>query len=284
MKIKIILISAFILLCGMLKAQQEIQLYGKGGYSGLQYKSEQVAVKNKLSGGLGIGYTYFLNSKWGINTGLEVDFYSTDAESDGLAGRYTETYSDDTRTEEMYFNSSYTNYKETQHVTCLSIPIRIQYQLPVSETTTFYAVPGIKLGFAISGKYDLAAAKLTTWGEFPETLQQFYNMPEHGFTAINNVSSSDDLSFGLNLALSVETGLKWKLSDKLSLYTGLYIDYGLSDVSPGKKDVSLVNYNNNEPYKLKTNSLLTAKQGEKAYVDKVNLLSAGVTVKLAFGI
>jgi hypothetical protein len=289
MKIKIILISAFISFCGMLQAQQEIQIYGKGGYSTLQYKSEGVTTKGKLSGGLGVGYTYFINSKWGVNTGLEVDFYAAAAESDAISGRYPQLYSDGKREEEMFFNSAYTNYKETQRTTYLSIPVRAQYQMPLSESATFYALPGVKLGFALAGKYDMTALNLTTWGEAPETLQKFYQMPEHGYIAQENESSSDKLSFGMNIALSVETGFKWKLDDKMSLYTGLYLDYGLSNVSPEKEDVSLVNYipveeQGLEMGMLKSNSLLTAKRDGKPYVDKVNLFSAGVTVKLAFGL
>jgi outer membrane protein OmpA-like peptidoglycan-associated protein len=85
---------------------------------------------------------------------------------------------------------------------------------------------------------------------------------------------------------SVETGVKWKLNEVLSLYTGVYADYGLNDMRKSGNE-PLVAYNNADPRDFKVNGVLYSQYAQngtpQSFTDKVTPLAAGVKLGLAFG-
>jgi outer membrane protein OmpA-like peptidoglycan-associated protein len=84
---------------------------------------------------------------------------------------------------------------------------------------------------------------------------------------------------GVALFLSVEAGWKWTLSDKLSLYTGAYLDYGLNNIAASTGDFMRISAEG-----ISTGSIVATEylQG-KRFVKNVAPVSAGVKVSLAFG-
>lgn len=51
-------------------SKHEFSIYGKAGVSTLMYKLDNGSRSNGLGGGVGLGYTYFFNKHWGLQTGL----------------------------------------------------------------------------------------------------------------------------------------------------------------------------------------------------------------------
>ncbi|GHV68083.1 hypothetical protein FACS1894199_14780 [Bacteroidia bacterium] len=236
-------------------------------------------VAGGAGGGGGVGYTYLLTPEWGISTGLEFSVASATLTAD----TYHDDYSLSLKGEELKFNSDFVGYEEKQSATYLHIPIKARYQ--TTGTHRFQVGAGVKVGFALSGSYDVAITSLTTTGDFPKTALTVYDEAQHALTTYPNVTSSGDLSLGLSVALSVDAGMHWGLSDKLGLYTGVYLDYGVVNILPSPTN-RLVGYDPDIAYDpastvspLPHNSALTTKS-----VDKANLFSVGVKVGVAFGL
>lgn len=281
-----------------LSVRHEFSIYGMTGFSGLQYDLNPVAIPanagrtysagNDLTGGVGIGYTYSFSPKLGLVTGVELASFATTTNVENLSGRSPEGYSYGGRKEEMFFLSEISRYKETQSSSYIHIPLLLEYRIQgEDEKYRWFFAAGTKLGFPLSGQYKAKADKLTTSGYFPETAQTFHDMPEHGFLSIFNPSWDGTQKQGFNVALSAEAGLRISLSDKWRhwrLYTGVYVDYGLTNVSPPKTNAALVAYQNNTPEVFAYNSIITAKQPDTGviYVDKINLIAIGVKMKLGF--
>lgn len=83
--------------------------------------------------------------------------------------------------------------------------------------------------------------------------------------------------------LSVELGLKWRISESYSLYTSAYGDYSLNDVNKNKNQNQLIAYNTENSKDFGHNSILTSRKNEKATIDKLQTFSADIKVRFAFG-
>jgi hypothetical protein len=284
---RIILITAICTaLSTGLHAQHEVSVYGKAGVSSMKMELNQATSGgSSFSGGAGLSYTLSLNSKWGITTGVESASFSSTVDAGNISKSSQLNYSYDGRTESMVFNSELRGYKETVKATYLQIPLMAQFSLPVMTKHKWYAAAGVKLGFSISGSYETTAQSLVTSGYFPRTEETLTDLPQHGFVNQSNISWDEDTDFGFNPSLSIETGLRWALSDNFGLYTGVYMDYGLIDVSSSSKNKEIVKYENAKvPETLSYNSILSSKpQAGVVFVDKINLFSIGLKVKIAFG-
>jgi hypothetical protein len=266
-----------------MQAQHEISIYGAGGPSALQYKSNQGTVETGIGGLGGLGYSYSFSPKLGVNTGVELALFSASVKANELAGSSQEVYNYGGRTEDLFFNGTYRNYEEKQSAMYLQIPLMLQFRS--AENNAFYAAAGVKAGIAVSSSFKITAGELTTSAYLPETAQKFVDMPEYGYTTTNSVSSSPKSDLGFNLSLAAEAGYRLKLSDKLSLYGGLYIDYGVLNVLPSQKESDLVYRQNGDLTNFSYNSLLTATNPDgKSYVDKLNLFAVGVKIKIAYSL
>jgi outer membrane protein OmpA-like peptidoglycan-associated protein len=186
----------------------------------------------------------------------------------------------------LVFNGNYSNYRETQRAVYLNVPLMGQWNTHgFSEYIDFYAQAGFKLGFAVDGSYSLTAGKLVNSGDLDILMgHPFTDMPEHNFIEEVGPNYDGSLSFGFNLALSAEAGVKWRLAERLWVYTGLFIDYGLLNIAPSASgtliDVSTVNL----PADLTYNSMLASQPvAGSNFTESVHLLFAGVNVRLAFG-
>jgi hypothetical protein len=75
--------------------------------------------------------------------------------------------------------------------------------------------------------------------------------------------------------VAFETGMKWQIGENVSLYTGAYCDYGLNSVAKNANQ-PFINYSVERPSEFTANSVLTA------LTSKVNIITAGIKVRLAF--
>jgi hypothetical protein len=80
----------------------------------------------------------------------------------------------------------------------------------------------------------------------------------------------------------LETGIKWKVSEKNAFYTGIYFDYGLNSIQ--KESIrDFLEYNPANPPDYKYNGILQSQLQGNAFTDKVTPFAFGVKIKLAFG-
>ncbi|GHU60862.1 hypothetical protein FACS1894121_1600 [Bacteroidia bacterium] len=182
-------------------------------------------VAGGVGGGAGFGYTYFMTPQWGISTGLEFSLASATLTAD----KYQEKY-ELPSFHNMTFISDFVGYEEKQSATYLHIPLMLRFQ--TTGTHRFQVGAGLKVGFALSGSYDVAIKSLTTSGNFPKTEITVVDESQHALTTYPNVPYSGDLSLGLNVGIAIDAGMRWGLSEKLGLYTGVYFDYGVVNILP----------------------------------------------------
>ena len=95
---------------------------------------------------------------------------------------------------------------------------------------------------------------------------------------------------------TIELGIKWKLSRVLSLYTGLYGEYGFNDITKAGHNDRFLIVNSADPANFTTNSTLTSqytngtREGEfgeyvssgktESFVSRVSPAAAGVKIRL----
>ncbi len=272
---KYILIIIAVALYGNISAQDfrnEISLYGAGGLASLNYKLDAGSRSARFGGLAGIGYTWFINSHWGLVTGAELAFYSAKATlNDNYGGSYqAESGTSAQPGNDFTFAYSYKGYSEKQTAMYVQIPVMGQFQ-----TGIFYIAGGVKVGFPVSSEYKICASSLATSGTFPTEGQTYNTLPDRGMGDYGTFSTDGDLKPGVDLMLALETGVKWTLSERMNLYAGVYFDYGLNSIAADSSNAAIVEYDRQVAGKLEYHSITSL-------ADKMNTIAVGLKVKIAY--
>lgn len=277
--------------------KHEFSLWVAGGVSSLEYDLNQGSHKMGLGGFAGIGYSYYMNYNWSLGIGAEYSMLNAKAKFPSIFDTYTAV--------DKYSNMLYElvtegqNYEETQKGAYINIPIMARYQTDISpKGHKFYVGIGPKIGIPMKSTYEATGSMSThAWdinANLDRTTKDAYaGMEDRGFGNYN-VDASGDLDFGLNFIAAAETGIKWKTSSGLYLYTGLYLDYGLNNILDGDdydQSRNFYEFDNQAPATYKSNSVLFSKYDKDlrdgndrvAFTDKVKTLSFGLKLQLAFG-
>ena len=202
------------------------------GVSGFQTQPTRGNAFQSWTSTLGAGYHLFFNPKWGIGTGLNFAVYNG-----GITipeyGKNQMTYNNLT-SDVLDFQVYIPDFRETQQALMATIPLMLQFQ-SVGKTIYYGAIGG-KAGIPLFAK---ARQKgLITTAGYYENLDVWYkHMPEYGFVD-DQPFPKDRADFDLKVAFmaSAEVGVKKILVNKMSLYLGLYFDYGLNDILKRKPD------------------------------------------------
>jgi len=231
------------LLMGVQTFASEFSVYGGGALSTLMYDTKEGDKSQGLGGLFGFGYAYFFTPNLGLVSGLEMAFYNAKYELKNIA---QQPYMfKDYEGHEMEFRSRVEGYREEQSLVILQIPFMLQYRQ--GENHQFYAMTGTKIGIPLSGKNKISAdsVKNSAYSKFEDyeyTTQKFM-----GFGTFVGQESEKKLPLQTAVLLSAETGVKWKLSESLRLYTGIYFDYGLNPVTKrGSSSERVIEYKSQE--------------------------------------
>lgn len=267
--------------------KHEVSVYVGGGLSTLSYEAAIGDKSNGAGGNFGIGYTYFFAENFGINTGLEFSLYNAKIKREGF-NNVLQNLIDSSDGEKYDFYSSVKNYEEKQKAMYINIPLMIQFQY--GKKNKLYASTGVKIGIPVSGKYKSSASEITNKGYFHDTENWAENQEFRGFGTYTNYSNDEDIDFRVACIYSAELGMKWGLTDKMALYTGAYIDYGLNDIVKGghNQDFSKL-IETADGINVVNNSFLNSSIGyssntlRQELTDKVIPMTVGIKVKLSFG-
>jgi hypothetical protein len=266
----------------------EWSIHAGVGNSSLQYNLPDF-IRSPGDGGLqseigenfGVRYSCFFSSYFGFSIGLEAAMYNSlltinnlDIEQvtetpPGLAGTF-------------FFRANYSMLKEKQSALFLQLPLMLQFQFPVGKQTFFYFGAGGKYGIPLSASYNPTVNSITTTGYSDYSRQVYQNMPNHGFTTYNNAVSSTQLTFKPSYTLSFESGFKWKISNRNSIYAGLYLDQGMNNI---RQDLPVDQAKNNAGYSAdySYNSLLQTSIGDTPFINEIKPYAFGVKIRIAFG-
>lgn len=242
-------------------------LFGGGlGMSTLKYDGSKAG----FGGNLNIDYAYNFNKNWALFTGLELDFLSAKAKNSNFnttelihVAAYA-PFGDD----RFDYNADISGFSEKQNAMYLSIPIMARYHRAViasgaKHSGSFYAMGGLKLGIPMSSKFDQSIDQYTTTGYSYLTAQMHENEPENGFSTYANQSQKTDLDLKFNIALALEAGYEWNLSQYRRIYTGIYFDYGLNNIASADNS-PVISYNSLNPSKPLLNSITASSSKVKA--------------------
>jgi hypothetical protein len=269
--------NIYILICFLLTSivsvaqSHEFSIYAGGGLSNLSYTLAGGDVSGGIGGGAGAGYTYNISVHFGITTGVGFALYGGKATSRVLSGQYN---TPDDAGDDFRFSYSVAGYEEKQSAAMVTIPLMLQYGTG-GNSMSFVLAGGVKLGLPMSAKTTITPGSITTSGHYAYENRTYTDLPQYGFVTDQSGSvTKSDIELGLTTILSLEAGLRFSLSDKLGLYTGLFLDYGLNSIQK-INDRHVVEYQPSNPSQFKYNSILNT-----GMVDKINLMSVGIKVKL----
>ncbi|GHT14618.1 hypothetical protein AGMMS4956_12770 [Bacteroidia bacterium] len=263
--------------------QHEFALHGAGGLSMLNYFPIEGKQHLGLGGGGGLSSTYFFNQRWGLSLGVELMTYHTRYTVDNFSSGYP-AFDDE---ENFDFQYTLNNYTENQRAVLLNIPLMMRAQIPIDEKKDFYVAFGGKLSLPITASYSSTAQELISWGYYPPAALELRDPEFRAFGTFTDVQSSGKLNFSTAAFVpSVEVGIKWYLNTKCALYTGIYADYGLTNLSksssPMVEYAKVINYADNSNMN-PINSVLVATHNNADMAHKVVPFAAGIKLSLAFG-
>lgn len=257
---------------------QEINFKINGGPSGILYDSNIGDGKLKFGGGIGVGYTYFFSDHWGISTGFDVTYNQNSFKLNN--GTTISNYEIDDQTSAFEYQATPTNYNEDQHFIGFAIPLMMQYRTAIASQTELYFGFGGKIMFPGKQTVKASASELQLSGYYPDMNLLVDDLPSHGFGKVTNWQDKTTVSLDPAFMLSFETGLSFKLAEKTKLYTGLYIDYGLTDLAKDVPDSNIVGYNPNGLDNIPANGTI----GNSRIIQESRYLSAGIQLKLGLSL
>jgi len=171
------------------------------------------------------------------------------------------------------------NYKEQFEAFYIRLPLMLQYLMGAKNN--FYVSAGANVGIPLNSVSQINSEKLITKGYSDFTMQEYENMPNHGFYTYSDIRTGSKLQLGLSLSAALETGMKWKIRNGICLYTGLFADFGLNNIRKGDSMKESVIFNE-ESESFIFNSVLHSQTKDKPLIDKVKPMFFGLRLKIVF--
>jgi len=206
--------------------RSEVSVNLGGGVSGFQTQPTEGSASQSWTISLGAGYHFFFNPQWGIGTGANFATYNGGISIADYATHQATT--NNLTGDALDFMVSVPNYKEIHQAMMATIPLMLQFQS--TGNTIIYAAFGGKAGIPLSAN-NKANGRITSSGFYPIYNVTYDNLPEYGFVTNQAIPKDNtDIDMKTVFMASAELGVKRLLVNKMNLYLGLYLDYGLNDV------------------------------------------------------
>lgn len=257
-----------------------------GGMSTLNYKPEAGNKKYGFGGEIGVGYRYFFKKEWAINTGLGFELHNSKMTVGEIYSVIPGLYDNDFFNMQYDLHSTVNDYTEKQRMGMITLPVQIHFERGHNKRK-YYVAGGFKFGLPVFANYRSSSKSITNKGYYPDLDNWLETQEFMGFGTFTGVKDKNKLSFKPSVMLSLEAGLKWKLPKISWLYTGVYFDYGLNNISKGDKTNDFLWINVSDPSKFKTRSVLessyTTENGQKViFADRVVPMTVGIKLTFNF--
>jgi hypothetical protein len=281
--------------------RHEYSFWNTNGISTLKYKPNYGNRNSRLGTLLGVGYTYYYHYNWGIHTGMEYGLYNATFHMRNFRDTHTRYGFDDLtpgwtgKDELIDYHTEFSIYSEHQQLQTINIPLTFQFQTPLSGGLHQLCIfAGAKLSIPIQSTYRVTGSTLYTWyydyksnqefrpdptgygTPYLEDLGCFYNYP---YTTERRPSQ-----FKIAGSATLEMGAKWWLTKELSIYLGMYLDYGFNNIS--KQSTHHLFEFESEIIEMVSSSILTSQyaskgEAETSFTNKVVPLSFGIKVRMS---
>ncbi|MFT3823640.1 MAG: OmpA family protein [Chitinophagaceae bacterium] len=266
-------IACFCLLVSQLPANaQQFGIELNAGLQGLNYGITNGSAKLQPGGSLGVNYTFLFAKKWGLLTGIYGNYYATKATLQD--GATFSSYQVDDAGSAFLYHVKTVGYSETQQLLTAGIPVMLQYHT-TGNGAQWYINAGTRIILPFHGKIKAKASQVTSSGYYPDFNIEVVDLPQHGFGTVSNWQSNTKMDFKPTATASAATGISFKFSGTTRLYTGIYADYGLTNMRKGDANQSMVTYSATSASAIQTASILNT-----PYAGNPKLLAFGVQVRL----
>ena len=283
--IKITIIAA-ILTCSAAAAQDEIsrhEVSASIGCGASSFQTRPATGKNlwNLANTVGLGYHYLINSNWSIGTGANYAVFRGGISINKHNWKQASINTTMGANTPFDFLGNTTKFKEVQRAAMITIPLMARYQYQNGEEAVFSAALGGKTGIPVSAKKTKTKGKFTTQGYYPNLDVTYEDLSEYGFVTDQSFSN-DKTGISLKTAfwLSAELGVKWRVSEMISLYVGFYADCGLNNTMKKKPEANtnIVVYQPDKPDQFTFNS------AADSYAKKITPTVVGINMRLSMAV
>jgi hypothetical protein len=211
---------------------------------------------------------YFFSGSFGLSTGLSYSKYSTTLSLGQYANEYDTTDSENQHYKRQISGSSII---ELQEIKTISIPFRLNIQIPFGKIVGLYFQTGVSLNFPTSKTYN-STGIFTYKGYYQTYNVTFEDIPYEGFKSnVNN-----DIAGGLSIKKVIPEfissgGLQFLLNKKMQFSAGVFYNRFLTDISDYTYDEDF----NLSPIEGKVKSIMETS-------DKATASSMGMVISLRY--
>ncbi len=227
---KILFISLLLWGAGALQAQENetsrsLYFNAGGGSHPLKYDLQNGVKENFMGYTVNLGYHYYFSKNWGFAAGLGLASFQSKA----TLNYQTSNASVDTDNDSFEFRTQYTDWQEKQTILLLDIPLGLVYQKQMNEKFNFQFSIGPKVSFPLQSKNETSGGTIETTGYYPQYNVVLFGLPQHNFTTLTSFPKNDT-SLKPVLSACSNLGVLINLNNRLDLYSGVYLDYGLTNM------------------------------------------------------
>jgi len=231
---KQIILGLTLLIYGALQAQETgnyLNFNVGGGIHNLSYNLQNGTQKGQFGYTINAGYSYFFTPQWGLHTGIGFQSFNSLSTLNYLSS----TPDIDTDGQNYTFKANYKNWQEKQHALFVDIPLTIQFKLPVTDKIGILTSVGGNISFPVNASFKTVGGEFVTTGYYSQYNAELSDMPQHGFSTITKKFTGSQSLKTSYMAIADLGGL-YKLNEKVDLYGGAYINYGLNNIlNPNSK-------------------------------------------------
>ncbi len=226
---KQIIIGLSLLVFGFIQAQKTENYvhFNIGlGEQNLSYKLQNGTEKAQLSYTINAAYSRFFTSNWGLQTGLGLQSFGA---LSTLNYQSSIPNVVDIVGDSYEFRDNYKGWQEKQQALFIDIPLEAQYRHFFSRKLGVLVSAGAKISIPINASYKTVAGEMVTTGYYSKWNVVLHDLPQYGFNTYTS-GYNDNLSLKPAYMAIADLGGLYKLSEKLELYVGGYINYGLNNI------------------------------------------------------
>lgn len=257
-------------------------LYLGYGLSSFSYKPLVGKSTKKTGYNIGIDYSYFWNSNWGLSMGAGLSSYSTTINLNGVR---TSSLTNDgdiiDGVEQFYLITNFSGgFTENLKTTTIGIPILFRYRHNVSPKSGFMYGLGPKIAFDLSSKSSVSKGSYSTHGYYPQYSTTTDSLNFSSIQGFGTYAPRNTQTNSLGVAINVLGDIQFftKLNSAWMLSFGPYFEYQVNKTT-SNPDKELVTYDASD---LKNPKCVYNPTMNSAVVDGANRLAAGFKVTITY--
>ncbi len=248
-----------------------------GGINSMSYSPMNGDYGLGLGFDAGLHFTHFFGQHFGFGFGIHYNYatshsvYNFDETTPGL------THPDNPAAQ-YDLVTIFEDWRESQRVGMLSVPIEFFWRAPIDEKWFFVAGLGASIDLPIHGKVVANEGSYTTTGYYPSLGYAVEDLPSHGFSTYDADLKEDVDNVKMGVSAIADLGFRKSLKNNWGLYLGIYGGYGVTSMLEEQKTASLLEIDAANPTQHTYNGTF-----ESSQVESVRPLRFGVKIGIDLG-